>query len=233
MVTHALSADFIIYPYAFKDRFPPGSQQLGFPEGDVLKVGCSIRPAGSPIKEVTMKNLDTGLILKATPVNVGLIFSGLYNVDPVPPFDPSKHMGVWEIRVKDEKGNEVTAKTHKLDIKAKMPYLEGLKASGNPIAPTIAWSPPDEKDIPRGVKVQFYRVYLLKDRNNHLYISGFIPGVLTEHPIPEGIIKSEDLSKIYVKVGCHGWDKNEDENIIPLELQSQTFIPLKEALGKQ
>ena len=233
MVTNALSVDFIIsMPFAFKDRFPPGSQQLGFPEGDVLQVGCFIRPADSLIKEVTIKNIDTGLVLKATSETRGDILSGLYHVMPMPPFDPSKHMGVWEIRVKDEKGNEETAKTHKLDMKGEMPYLEGLKASGNPLAPTITWSAPSEKDIPQGVKVS-YSVRLLKDSNNQFYRSGFVPGVLTGHPIPEGVIKSEDLSKIYIRFQCQGWDKNDHEHSFPLELQSQTILPLKEILEKQ
>jgi hypothetical protein len=231
MVINALSADEITikFPFAFMDRFPDGTQQLGFPEGDVFQVGCFIKPADSPIKEVTVKNLDTGLALKATPVIVGDIFSGLYQVDPMPAFDPNKHMGVWEIRVKDEKGNEAVAKTHKMDMKGKMPYLEGLKASGNPLAPTLTWSAPNEKDIPQGANVR-YQVRLLKDNNNQLYRSSTFE---TNFQIPEGVIKSEDLSKIYVRVGCQGWDKNDSEHPFPLELNSQTFMPLKEALGKQ
>jgi len=232
MVTNALSADKIIIkiPFAFKDRFQAGSQQLGFPEGNVLQVGCLIKPAGSPIKEVTTKNLDTGLVLTASPVNIGNIWSGLYMVSPMPSFDPSKHMGVWEIRVKDEKGNEATAKTHKLNIVGEMPYLEGVKASGNPLAPMITWSAPNEKDIPQGAKVR-YQVRLLKDFENQFYKSKHTSD--TKYQIPEGLIKSEDLSKIYIRVTTQGYDKNDLEHPLPLELRSQTFIPLKEALGKQ
>ena len=64
MVTNALpEEDKIIFQfaYAFMNRFQPGSQQLGFPEGNVLQVGCIIKHAGSPINEVTVKNLDSGL----------------------------------------------------------------------------------------------------------------------------------------------------------------------------
>jgi hypothetical protein len=64
----------------------------------------------------------------------------------------------------------VTAKAHKLDMKKEMPYLEGLKASGNPLAPTITWSAPSEKNIPQGAEVR-YCIRLLKDANNHFYIS--------------------------------------------------------------
>ena len=111
-----------------------------------------------------------------------------------------------------------------------MPYLEGVKASGNPLAPMITWSAPNEKDIPQGVKVR-YRVRLLKDFTDQFYKSSIASG--TNIQLPNGVIRSEDLSKIYVRVECQGWDKNDFEHPLPLELQSQTFMPLKEALGKQ
>lgn len=231
LVTNALSAEEklnIKMSWAFMNRFQAGSQQLGFPEGNVIQVGCLVEPAGSPIKEVTVKNLDSGLFLTAPPVNVGDIWSGLYEI-PLPPFDPSKHMGVWEIRVIDEKGNEATAKTAKLSLKGEMPYLKGLKASGNRLAPMISWSPPDEKDIPQGAEVR-YRVRLLKDMYNQFYMSKIISD--TSHQIPEGTIKDEDLSKVYVRVECQGWDKNNKEHPLPLSLESQTFMSLEEALGK-
>jgi hypothetical protein len=233
MVTNALPEEDKIkiqFAWAFMNRFQPGSQQLGAPEGNVLQVGCIIKHSNFPIKEVTVKNLDSGVVLTAPPVNVGKIWSGLYELTPLPPFDPSKHMGVWEIRIIDEKGNEATFKTHKLDMKGEMPYLEGLKASGNPLAPTITWSAPNEKDIPQGARVR-YQVRLLKDNNNQLYRSKGI--FVTNFQIPEGVIKSEDLSKIYIRVQCQGWDKNDHEHSFPLELQSQTILPLKEILEKQ
>jgi hypothetical protein len=228
MVVNAFSAYKITirYPFAFRDRFQASSQQLGFPEGNVLQLGCFIEPADSPIKEVTIKNLDTGLILTATPANLDVIMSGLYYVQPMPPFDSEKHMGVWEIMVKDEKGNEATAKTHKMDINGEMPYVEGLKASGDPLAPVITWSPP--KNIPEGIQVR-YRVRLLKDANNQFYISSDIFD--TTYKIPQSLIKSDDLSNIYIRIECRGFDKN-DFHSVPIEFQSETFMHLKEALGK-
>ena len=233
IVTNVLSEEdkiIIKMPMAFQDRFQEGSQQLGFPEGSILQVGCFIKPAGSPIKEVTIKNLDTGLVLTASPLNVGNIWSGLYQVWPAPPFDPDKHMGVWEIRAKDEKGNEATAKTHRLSMKGEMPYVEGLKASGNPLSPTLTWTALSEKKIPQSLAIR-YQVRLLKDSMNQFYKSKATTD--TTYQIPEGVIKSEDLSKIYVRIDTQGYDKTDSEHPIPLELKSQTIMSLEEALGKQ
>jgi hypothetical protein len=233
MGTNVLSEEnkiVIKVPFAFQDRFQEGSQQLGFPEGNVLQVGCLIKPAGSPIKEVTIKNLDTGLALTASPQNIGGVWSGLYLVYPMPPFDPSKHMGVWEILVKDEKGNEATAKTHRLSMKGEMPYVEGLKASGNPLSPTLTWTAPSDKDIPPSCAIR-YQVRLLKNFETQFHKSKATPD--TKYQIPEGVIKSEDLSKIYVRIDAQGYDKTDSEHPLPLELKSQTFMSLEEALGKQ
>ncbi len=231
VVANALSAEdkpTIKISYAFMNRFQPVSQQIGFPEGNVIQVGCLVKPASSPIKKVTVKNLDSGLVLEAPPVDVGKILSGLYEI-PLLPFDPSKHMGAWEIRVIDEKSNEATAKTAKLNLKGEMPYLKGLKASGNRFGPMISWTAPNEGDIPQGAAVR-YRVRLLKDIYNQFYKSKIITN--TSHRIPEGTIKDEDLSKVYVRVECQGWDKNNKEHPLPLNLQSSTFMTLEEALNK-
>jgi len=232
VATAAFPADEITIKvvFVFVDQFPDSAQPLGFPKGQVLAVGALIVPSGSPITEVTAKNLDTGLVLKPTSAKIGTILPGLYKVIPMPPFDPSKHVGVWEIRAKDEKGNEAVAKTHKMDKVGQIPYVEDLKASGNPLAPTITWTAPNEKDIPQGCIVK-YRVRLLKDLDNQIYRSKGISD--TKHQIPEGKLKSEDLSDIYIRVECQGLDKDELEHPVPLELRSQTFRPLEEALGKQ
>ena len=233
MVTNVLSEEdkiIIKLPFAFQDRFQEGSQQLGFPEGNVLQVGCLLKPAGSPIKEVTVKNLDTGLVLTASQQKIGDIWSGLYMVFPMPSFDPNKHMGVWEILAKDEKGNEATAKTHRLSMRGEMPYVEGLKASGNPIAPTLTWKAPSAKGIPTSCAIR-YQVRLLKDSRTQFHKSEATTD--TKYQIPEGIIKSEDLSKIYVRIDSQGYDKTDSDHPFPLELKSQTFMSLEEALGKQ
>lgn len=228
VATNAISAEFIISnAFAFHERFPDGAQQIGLPEGNVLQVGCFIKPAGSPIKEITVTNLDTGLVLKPSPVNPGAIVSGLYLVFPMPAFDPGKHLGVWEFRVKDQSEKETTEKTHKLNIKKEMPFVEAVKATGDPLSPTLKWKAPPETDIPEGVKIR-YRVRLLTAGNKQFYRSGGTS--LTEHSIPEGIIKTENLSKTYVRIQCQGWDANDSEHFFPLELQSSTILPLKEIM---
>jgi hypothetical protein len=231
VATSAISAEFIISnPFAFQERFSNGAGKIGLPEGIVLNIGCFIKPLDSPIKEITVKNLDTGLILKPSRISPGGIFSGMYLVFPMPAFDPGQHLGVWEFRVKDQSGKETTEKTHKLEVKKEMPFVEAVKASGNPLAPTLKWMAPAATEIPEGVKIK-YQVRLLMAGNKQFYRSG--GSTLTEHSIPEGIIKSEDLSKIYVRIQCQGWDANDREHFFPLELQSSTILPLTEIMEKK
>jgi hypothetical protein len=196
-----------------------------------VQVGAFITPGDSSITEVTAKNLDTGLILKLTARNVGTIHKNLlYNLTPFPPFDPSKHLGVWEIRVKDEKGNETVAKTHRLDKVGKLPYVRNIKASGNPLAPTITWTAPDKKDYPAYCKIK-YKVRLLKTNLSQFYKSK--KGLSdTKEKIPEGFLKSEDIPDTYVRIETQCWDTDDTDQPVPVELKSETFRPLKEALGQ-
>jgi hypothetical protein len=117
-----------------------------------------------------------------------------------------------------------------MNMKGEMPYVAGLKASGNPLAPTITWKAPSEKDIPQDCAVR-YQVRLLIDDRNQFYKSETLTDPILE--IPEGHIKSENLSKIYIRIDTQGYDKNDSEHPLPLEIRSQTFMPLNEALGKQ
>jgi hypothetical protein len=231
MVTPNTYAATIKYAFVFINQFPDEAEPLGFPTGNVLHLGAFITPGDSSITEVTAKNLDTGLDLKLTRLDVGPIYTDLlYETIPYLPFDPSKHKGVWEIKVKDEKGNEAVAKTHRLDKVGKMPYVGDIKASGNPLAPTITWTAPDEKDYPAECKIK-YKVRLLKNHRSQLYKSK--KGLSdTKEQIPEGFLKSEDIPDIYVRIECQCWDTDEEDSSMPLELRSQTFRPLKEALGQ-
>lgn len=230
IITPCVYAMKIKFAYVFIDRFPNEAQSLGFPAGDVLHLGAFIIPGDTPIKEVTAKNIDNGLDLKLTQLDVGSIYNDLlYEAIPYIPFDPSKHKGVWEIKIKDEQGNEVVADTHRLDKIAQMPYVKNIKASGNPLAPMITWSAP-EKDSPAYCKIK-YIVRLLKDKHSQFYKSK--KGLLdTKEQIPEGFLKAEDIPDTYVRIECQCWDTDEEDSSMPLELKSQTFRPLKEALGQ-
>lgn len=49
------------------------------------------------------------------------------------------------------------------------------------------------------------------------------------HAIPESKVKQEDLDNTYVRIECQCIDSGEPLQPLPLELRSETFIPLKEA----
>jgi hypothetical protein len=230
MVNPCAFAMKIKYGYIFVDRFPDEVGSLGFPTGNLVQIGAFITPGDSSITEVTAKNLDTGLSLKLIKHEVGAIYTDLlYDNMPFPPIDPSKHKGVWEIKSRDEKGNEAVAKTHRLDKVGKMPYVKNIKASGNPLAPMITWSAP-EKDYPAECKIR-YQVRLLKNIHSQIYKSEKMSSEPKEQ-IPEGILKSEDIPDTYVRVECQCWDTDEEDSSAPLEIRSNTFRPLKEALGQ-
>ena len=233
LITTNTYAITIKYPFLFIDRFPDEAESAGFTKGIVLQLGAFLTPGDSPITEVAAKNLDTGLVVKLTALTVGTIYeTQLYMFSPsgkLPPFDPSKHVGVWEIRAKDEKGNEVATKTHRLDKVGEMPYVGNIKASGNPLAPTISWSAPKEGGYPPECKIR-YRVRLLKDARSQFYKSKVIYDL--KHDIPEAVLKSEDIPDTYVRVECQCVDPDDKEHAVPVELMSQTFRPLKEALGQ-
>jgi hypothetical protein len=231
MVTSQAHAITIKDAFIFVDRFPDESKPLGFTPGNVVQIGAFVLPGDSPITEATAKNLDTGLVLKLTPVQVGTIYTGiLLEYFPFPPLDPSMHKGVWEIRVKDEKGNEAVAKTHRLDKVGTMPHVGNIKASGNPLAPMITWTPPKQEEIPTKCKI-VYVVRLLKDINNQFYRSKTPTEDLKEQ-IPEGLLKPENISDTYVRIECQCLDVDDMDQPNPIELKSETFRPLKEALGK-
>ena len=232
MVTAALSTDKIKiqFLYAFCSAFPDDLQHLGVPKGNVFQLGVLVTPGDFPITEVTAKNLRTGLILKPTSLKGSVAgLPNLYEVAPQPPCDPSKHLGVWEFNIKDEKGNETVAKTHNFEKEAKMPFVRDIKASGNPLAPTITWLAANEKDIPEGCRLS-YEIRLIKNFNNQFYRATNLTEI--KHKIPEGTLKSGDLSDTYIRIISACWDKDDKDHPLPLELWSNTFRPLKEALGK-
>ena len=46
------------------------------------------------------------------------------------------------------------------------------------------------------------------------------------------LLKPEDISHTYVRIECQCWDTDDKDQPVPIELKSETFRPLKEALGK-
>jgi len=237
LVTTNTYAITIKYPYVFISQFPDEAESLGFTKGIILQLGAFVTPGDSPVTEVTAKNLDTGLVLRLTitTTTVGKIFNGMtlyqaWESGKHPAFDPSKQLGVWEIRAKDETGNEVAAKTHRLDKAGEMPYVGNLRASGNPLAPTISWSAPKQGSYPPECIIR-YAVRLLKNIDSQFYRSKYISDD-TKHQIPEGVLKFDDIPDTYVRVECQCVDQDDKEHRMPVELMSQTFRPLKEALGQ-
>lgn len=215
-------------PFVFIEQFEENSSSLDFPQNKVLQIGALIKSDDIPITKVNAKNLDTGLMLEAKALKpVDKFFHGIYMVWPMPVFEQKKHLGLWEITVIDEKGNKVSAKTHKLDRIDNMPYLTEIKTSGNPLTPTISWKPPDSKDIPSGCKTGYY-VRLIKDINTQLHRSK--PLQITNYIIPEGTLKDADLADTYVRIELFCIDSSEPEDPLALELRSSSFSSLKEAL---
>jgi hypothetical protein len=96
----------------------------------------------------------------------------------MPVFDPEKHVGVWEVRVKDQAGDEKTEKTHELEIKGILPFVKGVKASGEPLSPTITWHAPAENALPQGVKIR-YQVRLLKAGNQFSHLIPALRRIIT------------------------------------------------------
>jgi hypothetical protein len=232
MATPNTHAAAIKLTFVFADHFPADAESLGASRtGNLLQVGAFIVPGDSPIKEVTAKNLDTGLVLKLNQIKLGPIYRDLlYEATPFPYFDPSKHKGVWEIRVKDESGKEAIAKTHRLDKEEAMPFVRNIQASGNQLAPAITWDAPKEEDIPAGCEIR-YQVRLIKHVLAQFYKSKK-PQSDTKHEIPEGFLTPEDIADTFIRIECQCLEAGEEEHGKPLELRSETFQSLKEALGQ-
>lgn len=231
LITPSSYAIEIKFAFVFVDRFPEESEKLGFIPGNVLQVGATVKPTDFAIMEATARNLDTGLVLDLAPRQLGAAFTNLEFLHwPFPPVDPDKHKGVWEIRLRDEKGNEAVAKTHRLDKVGAFPYVGNIKVSGNQLAPLITWDAPEKEAVPAGCEIK-YRVRLLKNNGNQFYKSKKLL-TDTKEQIPEGFLKLEDISDTYVRIESQCWDADDKDQPVPVELKSETFRPLKEAWGQ-
>jgi hypothetical protein len=221
----------IQYTFVFVDRFPEESRPLGFTPGNRVQVGAMVKAGDFKITEATATNLNTGLVLELAPMKIGAVYTNLLFLHRgFPSVDPDKHYGVWEIRLKDESGKEVVAKTHKLDIEGKIPYVENIKATGSPFAPAITWTAPKKEDVPPGCKIR-YRVRLLKNNRSQFYRSKKVLSD-TKEEIPKGFLKYEEIPGTYIRIETQCWDKGDKDNPFPIELKSETFLPFVEAFGK-
>lgn len=231
IITNLLYAKDIKFGFVFINRFPEEARQLGFDPGDVVQVGAMVKVSDSPIEQATATNLDTGLVLSLAPRNIGAIYKDiLLQHNPFPKFDPSKHLGVWQIKVKYQNGNESIANTHRLDKTAKLPYVTDIKASGNRLAPEITWSAPDQSQYPSECKLK-YKVRLLKSNSNQFYRTKKGTSE-TRDQIPEDVIKPDDIADTYVRIETQCWDTDDKNQPVPVELKSETFILLSEALKR-
>jgi len=226
--TH-LQAAKIKFAFVFIDRFPEASAKLGFEPGFVVQVGAIVKAGDSPIIDATATNLDTGLVLKLASRNIGSIYKNLVFLhNPFPPFDPGKHLGTWQVKIEDEKGNESVANTHRLDKSDPLPYVENIKASGDPLAPVITWQVPDQSQYPSECKLKF-KVRLLKSNVEQFYATK--KGTTEPRDqIPAGFLKEDDIADTYVRIETQCWDTADVDQPVPVELKSETFRPLAEAL---
>lgn len=218
-------------PSAFVNRFPGNSQHLGFDKGNLLALFAFIT-SDAPLMEVTATNLASGLVLYPTALEIGGIFSSLYQVFPLPPFNPDQHLGIWEFKAEDEGGNVASAWTHDLDKEAIMPYVKGIIAYGDPFTPTVTWREPKEKFIPEWCVLQ-YRLRLLTSSDDQFYRSSIITGPLS-HTIPEGVITDENFYDTWVRIEFLCLDEADIAEPEPdsIELKSDTFRPLSDLLSE-
>ena len=230
MVTPNTHAATIKFTFVFADYFPADAEGFGWSRtGNFLQVGAFIAPGDSPIREATARNLDTGLVLKLNQIKLGPIYKNLlYEATPFPYFDPSKHNGVWLIKVEDESGKIALAKTHRLDKEGVMPLVRNIQASGDQLTPTITWDPPPMEEVPAGCAIR-YQVRLIKHRRAQFYKSKK-PQSDTRHEIPEGVLKPEDIAETFIRIECQCMEAGVTEHA-GLKLRSETFQSLKEALG--
>ena len=218
-----------IYPYAFVDTFPGSAQHLGFPKGNMLALGADIIPAdGCEIAQATAMLNGNGLVYELTLVAPGPWAANNWQVSPMPFFEED-HRGFWEIYAIDDSGNTATAWTHnfdKGDTLGDMPYLEDVRAVGDPLAPTITWRPPEAENIPdfcHGIghpRPPHYRVRLLTASNDQFHRSGRLWD--PQYTVPPGVL-TDDISEIWVRIEhrCQEIDYG-------LELRSETFRPLQD-----
>ena len=218
------------WPFAFVDDFPENSASLGFDAGRRFALGVFVTLGDSPVKEVTFRNLGTGSSLVGSPLeSVSKIFAEksdkpvLFQVMPMPAFEPERHKGVWEATITDDAGNIIADRTHHLDIVGSFPFVQDVKATGDALTPSISWAIPDATLIPDRCETNF-RVRLLKSLDTQLHRSEKLS--LPEYTVPDGVLDDGDVADTYVRVQFTCTDRGEAEHSAPEEIRSETFVPL-------
>jgi len=92
----------------------------------------------------------------------------------------------------------------------------------------ITWSALDPTRYPSECKIK-YKVRLLKSNLEQFYATKKGTSE-TKDQIPEGILKPEDLAETYVRIETQCWDTDDKDQPVPVELKSETFMPLAKAL---
>ena len=211
----------VVGQFAFSQRFPGSAQHLGFPKGITLGVGAFVTPTpGVPVTECTATNLSSGVQLNLGSANIGIL-AGLYQAVPAPEFDADIHLGVWDIRCTDSDGTVVVVTTAPIDHPEPIPFVKRLTATGDPLAPSIAWDGIEAEDRPASCTMA-YRVRLLIAATRQLFISSNL--TTTSFVIPPSVIHAEDLDEIWVRIEALCNDTGGTDS------RSNAFRPLRELL---
>jgi hypothetical protein len=175
--------------FAFTENRGPNT--AGFLTGHILQLGATVsdtHPDGVPgnIASATARNLTTNQTRTLPFLNIGSIFTGLYNsIDPY-----AGETGQWEIRVENNQGEADTATTHDLDKVHIIPLATNLAATGPSLAPLIIWDPvlfDDDNNLSTSlVEVDAYRIRLLNSSTQQFFRSAPIFG--NSFQVPTGLI---------------------------------------------
>ena len=125
--------------FAFTENFGPNAA-VGLPSGHFFQLGATVDDTlGVPsnIDSVVAKLLPSGSTTPLPFLNIGAIFSGLYN--SVTPY--AGENGQWEITATNLQGEVSIVNTGRLSDPLLMPLATNLAASGQLLAPLITWDP--------------------------------------------------------------------------------------------
>jgi len=214
-------------PFAFTTLNPPISGYMGFDVGQVLAVGAFVSWGDEEIIEAYATNLESGAVLTLANMDSLAIFSGLYESFPNPTFIPEEHLGAWELTFVGASGEVVTAVTQPISVTETMPYVKGVKAEGDPLAPVISWRAIKENMIPNECRVTYELRLLEGDIDLHFYRSPYFPDPV--HEIPAGLITEENLPRVWVRTMAWCVDTVTDHPIA-FEARSNRFQNLLELL---